>query len=75
MFFDSKEINPEKIYDFIKTRHFGREGKIVFPENSSADVEMIERKLVKFHIITSEQRNKANLQVKIKILKKDNYLS
>ena len=30
---------------------------------------MIERKLVKFNIITPEQRNKANLQVKIKIRK------
>ncbi|XP_023344401.1 prolyl 4-hydroxylase subunit alpha-1 isoform X2 [Eurytemora carolleeae] len=63
LFFHSKEINPREVDDFIKTRHFGREGKIVFPENSSADVEMIERKLVKFNIITPEQRNKANLQI------------
>ena len=48
----------------MKTSHFGREGKVAFPDQNSIEVDLVEKKLVKYGLIKEEETRKANLQVK-----------
>ena len=56
-YFDTKDLQI-----LAKTLHFGREGKLYFPDANSIESQLIETKLVKYGLLDNGP-SKANLQV------------
>ena len=56
-YFDTKDLQI-----LAKTLHFGREGKLYFPDANSLESQLIETKLVKYGLLDNGP-SKANLQV------------
>ena len=63
--FHNRTITQQEISDFIKTLHFGREGKLYFPSSDSKESKIIEKKLTMLGLVgdSGSEGQRANLQI------------